>query len=381
VGQWASGQVESGKWKVESRKWKVESGKWRVEKVERYKEMMKLKDKKKLVVRTLWIVGLLMIAGAFIFAVDGTNPKDPPRELVDSLPDFRDNYMIFAPEVPENASFAGETVPLDISYVWEAFDRELLAFTYRHSTTLRMFKLAHRYFPVIEPILKKNGIPDDFKYLAIAESNLQNVTSPAGAEGVWQFLQATGRKYGLEVNTSIDERYNLKKSTEAACKYLQDAYDEFGNWTLAAAAYNRGMNGLENALNKQRVNNYYDLYLNSETARYVFRILAAKEIFEHPTKYGFYLRESDFYPPIETFTIVVDTTIEDLPSFAKKRGITYRIIREFNPWIHSYSLPNKSRRTYILTLPKKGALQEAAKRQAASGEDQIFGDTKNFNDL
>ncbi|NQV03480.1 MAG: lytic transglycosylase domain-containing protein [Bacteroidia bacterium] len=318
---------------------------------------------------------ILAVAGIFIFAI--SDKKDAGRDYRGA---FQRHYKIFTPELPEKVDFAGEKVPLNDLLVRESLDREILAFTFMHSTTQQMFKRAHRYFPVIEPILKKNNIPDDFKFLAIAESNLGNATSPAGAEGVWQFLTSTGREYGLEVNSQIDERYNLIKATEAACKYLLAAHDSFGYWTLAAASYNRGFNGLDRAVENQLVSNYYDLYLNEETARYIYRILAAKEIFEHPTKYGFYLKESDFYPPIKTYTIRVDTTIEDLPAFAKKRGLTYRIIREFNPWIHGYSLPNKSRRTYILTLPEKDALSVSS-YSSRKTSDTFFNDTLKINEI
>ncbi|MBE0647327.1 MAG: lytic transglycosylase domain-containing protein [Bacteroidales bacterium] len=315
------------------------------------------------------------IAGVFIFGI--ADKQDPERDYRGA---FRRNYMIFTPELPEKVDFAGEKVPLNDLIVRESFDREILAFTFMHSTTQQMFKRAHRYFPVIEPILKKYKVPDDFKFLAIAESNLGDVTSPAGAEGVWQFLISTGRKYGLEVNNEIDERYNLIKATVAACQYLLEAHDSFGDWTLAAASYNRGINGLDRALKGQKVNSYYDLYLNEETARYIFRILAAKEVYENPTKYGFFLKESDFYPEIKTYTIVVDTTITDLPAFAKSRGITYRIIREFNPWIHGYSLPNKSRKTYILTLPEKDALSVTSYTGRKTSE-TFFHDTLKINEI
>jgi len=331
---------------------------------------------KKYLKYSLYLIGIVAIAVAFIFAI--SDKQDPDRDYRGA---FQRHYKIFTPEIPKSAEFAGEKAPLDIYFIRESLDREITAFTFMHSTTQHMFKRAHRYFPVIEPILKKYHIPDDFKYLAIAESNLRNVTSPAGAEGVWQFMQSTARSYGLEVNTKIDERYNLKKATEAACKYLLEAYDSFGNWTLAAASYNRGMNGMNRAVKNQRVSNYYDLYLNEETARYIYRILAAKEIYTNPTKYGFYLRESDFYPPIETYTIIVDTTIEDLPGFALDRGLTYKIIREFNPWIHNYSLPNKSRRSYVLTLPKKGALTVKQKKGRLKERETIFHDTLLINEI
>ncbi|MFH1296624.1 MAG: lytic transglycosylase domain-containing protein [Bacteroidota bacterium] len=330
---------------------------------------------KKYIALLVPIVVAVGLSGVFIFAIG--DKQDPEREYRGA---FQRHYKIFTPELPEKAEFAGERVPLEELLVRESLDREILAFTFMHSTTQQMFKRAHRYFPMIEPILKKNNIPGDFKFLAIVESNLGNAISPAGAEGMWQFLPSTGRKYGLEVNSEIDERYNLIKATEAACKYLQEAHDSFGNWTLAAAAYNRGFNGMERALENQKVSNFYELYLNEETARYIYRILAAKEIYANPSRYGFYLRESDFYPPIKTYTMVVDTTIKDLPVFAREMGITYRIIREFNPWIHGYSLPNKSRRIYILTLPEKNALSVSSYSEREASE-TFFHDTLKIDQI
>jgi len=324
----------------------------------------------------LLIVLVLSVAGMFIFAI--TDRKDSEQEYRNA---FARHYRIFSPELPVRLDFAGESVPLQIFYVRESLDREILVGTFMHSYTQQMFKRANRYFPVIEPILKKMRIPDDFKYLAIAESNLGNVTSPAGAEGVWQFLPATGRKYGLEVNADIDERYNLEKATFAACNYLQEAYDTFENWTLAAAAYNRGIDGLMKTLKSQQVNNYYDLFFSEETARYIFRILAAKEIYTHPVQYGFYLKSSDFYPVIPTDTITVDTTINDLPRFALQLGINYRMLREFNPWIQSYRLPDKSGKIYRFILPKKEFIDITRNPKKTDEVETYFHDTLKINQL
>lgn len=330
---------------------------------------------KKKLIFVLSSVAIVVMTGVLIFAIG--DDMDPERDYRGA---FYRHYKIFTPELPGKADFAGEKVSLDNILVRESFDREILAFTFMHSTTQQMFKRAHRFFPVIEPILKQYKIPDDFKFLAIAESNLGNATSPAGAEGVWQFLAATGRKYGLEVNSEIDERYNLVKATEAACKYLLEAHDSFGEWTLAAASYNRGIGGIGQVLKSQKVTSYYDLFLNEETARYIFRILAAKEIYENPTKYGFYLKETDFYPSIGTYTVTVDSTIVSLPDFAKTKGLTYRVIREFNPWIQGYSLPNKSRRKYILTLPEKDALSVSTYSERKTSE-TFFHDTLKINEI
>jgi membrane-bound lytic murein transglycosylase D len=295
--------------------------------------------------------GMLMgfLSLLFIFAmVETRNPDRDYREL------FGRSTRILVPEVPAKATFCGEEVPLSLYYVHEAFERELMAGTFMHSSTVMMFKRSYRWFPVIEPILKKNGIPDDFKFLAVAESNLANVISPSGAEGFWQFLKPTGQQYGLEINDNIDERYNLEKATESACRYLKESYTQFGSWSLVAASFNRGQEGIEKALEKQQVKSYFDLYLNDETSRYLFRIIAIKEIYNHPVRYGFFLRERNLYSQVPTRLVVIDTAIHNLPSFALKMKINYRILRELNPWIQSYTLPNKSRKIYTFLFPKEG---------------------------
>ena len=259
--------------------------------------------------------------------------------------------------IPEKLNFADESVPLEVFYVKESLDRELLVNTYWHSSSLMLFKRANRWFPVIEPILKKNGIPDDFKYLALIESGLQNVSSPAGAKGFWQFLKNTGREYGLEVNSGIDERLNVEKSTEAACQYLNNSYERYADWTLVASAFNAGNRRITQALEKQKVDSYYDLLLNDETSRYLFRILAIKTIFNDPETYGFQLTDQDLYPPIPTQTVTVKKTIKDLVGFAQDHNITYKTLKYFNPWILKDYLPNRSRRTYIIKIPEEGKLE------------------------
>lgn len=264
---------------------------------------------------------------------------------------FNDNYKIFSLPLPNSLAFSGERVPMELLDVREKFDRELLVNTYWQSQTLLFHKRCNKYFPIIEPILKKYGIPNEFKYLAVIESGLDNVVSPAGAAGFWQLLKNTGIEYGLEVNDEVDERYHLEKATEAACKYLRDAHKIFGSWTLAAASYNMGMNGLQKQLKRQKVNNYYDLLLNSETARYVFRILAVKEILNNSSKYGFVLRKQDLYQPASTKTLKVDTSIQNLADFAKQYGANYKILKYLNPWLRDTTLPNKSKKTYFIHLP------------------------------
>jgi membrane-bound lytic murein transglycosylase D len=265
---------------------------------------------------------------------------------------FNDKYNVFALNLPADIYFCGEKVPMEDLEVRERFDRELHINTYWQSQTILLIKRANRYFPIIRPILKKNGIPEDFKYLPLVESGFIDMVSPAGAEGPWQFMTATARVYNLEVSETVDERYNIAKATEAACDLLKDAYKQFGNWTLVAASYNVGHNGLQRAMNKQGVSSYYDLDLNNETSRYIFRLLAIKEIMEHPKRYGFRYKKYHLYQPFAYTTLKVDTTIHDLVSFAKKQGITYKTLKEYNPWLKSDKLMNSSRRVYSLRIPK-----------------------------
>ena len=288
---------------------------------------------------------------------------------------FPKYYRIYAPEMPDKMDFAGEKVPLDLFYVRESLDREIMANTFMHSSTILMFKRACRWFPLIEPILKKNNIPDDFKFLSLAESNLANVVSPSGAEGFWQFLKPTGLNYGLEITEEVDERYNLEKSTEAACRYFQEAFLKYKNWTLVAASFNRGLDGIDRATDKQHIMDYYNIFLVDETARYVYRILAMKQIYNNPTKYGFYLRQSDFYPPLPTYTVEIDSSINDLPAFAQKMKINYRILKEFNPWLRRYTLTNKTAKKYILTFPKEEALNWELLRKSLPSSKTFFNDT------
>jgi hypothetical protein len=260
-------------------------------------------------------------------------------------------YAAKSPEIPARLDFAGENVPLDLFDVKESFDREMITNSYYHSSTIQIIKRAYRYFPYIDSVLKANNIPQDFKYLCVIESSLKNATSPAGAKGFWQFMRSTGREHGMEINSYVDERYNLEKSTEAACEYLQEAYDIFGSWTLAAASYNMGKSGLKRRMREQEVDNYYDLYLNSETARYVYRILAMKTIMPEHEKYGFHVDDKDKYAPHNTRTVIVDTTINDLVEFAFSQGINYKVLKEFNPWLTNTYLTNQSGKEYKIRIP------------------------------
>ena len=238
--------------------------------------------------------------------------------------------------------------------ILEKMDRELLVNTYWQSNGLLMFKRANKYFPIIEPILAKYGIPNDFKYLAVIESGLQNVTSPAGARGFWQIMKSTGRENGLEINANVDERYNLELATEVACKYLLTAKERFGSWTLAAASYNAGMAGVSKRLNSQGVETYYDLLLGEETGRYIFRIIAIKEILKHPDQYGFNFRHKDLYNTIPTYKVEVDSVVTDFVKFAEGFGINYKILKLHNPWLREPHLNNKTNKKYLIEIPKPG---------------------------
>lgn len=256
------------------------------------------------------------------------------------------------PLVPQKVTFCGKTIDLTRFDRHERMDRELLAFTYMHSTSIQMIKKANRYFPVVEPILKANGIPDDFKYLMVIESNLNpTARSVAGAAGLWQFMQTTGREYGLEVNKNIDERYHVEKATVAACKYLKDAYEKYQDWVAVAASYNAGQARISNQLEKQQVSDMLDLYLVEETARYVYRIIAAKIMLANPSAFGFRLRATDLYMPIPYKNITVTKGIANLSEWAKQQGTTYGMLKILNPWLRDTFLQNVSQRTYVLKIP------------------------------
>lgn len=267
-----------------------------------------------------------------------------------------DVYKIKAPKVPTNIQFAGERIPMENFDVYERVDRELLVNMYWHSATILAFKRANRWFSVIEPILKKNNIPDDFKYMAVIESNLSNVVSPAGATGFWQLMEAAAKQYGLEVTKEVDERYHVEKSTEAACRYLRNSYAQFGSWITAAASYNMGLAGVDRQLGRQQAGNYFNLVLNEETSRFVARIIAVKQIFENPQRYGFYLDDDDLYPPLKTTEETVSGSIDNLADFARSYGINYKILKMYNPWLRDNVLKNPGGKTYTIKLPEKGSI-------------------------
>ena len=262
-----------------------------------------------------------------------------------------ENYRIHALHVPDLVVFAGEEMHLDEPDLKERMDKELLVNTYWQSNTLLMMKRAHQFFPIIERILKEEGVPEDFKYLALIESGLENLRSPAGAKGFWQIMRATGKEYGLEVNANVDERYHIELATRVACRYLKKAKAKLGSWTLAAASYNRGISGIRRVLEKQQVSAYKDLLLGTETKRYVFRILAVKAILEAPEQYGFVLPEAQKYPTFVYRTVMVDTAITNIADFAQKMGVNYKTMKRFNPWLLENHLNNKSRKRYHIALP------------------------------
>lgn len=291
------------------------------------------------------ITGITILALLLMNVISTSNIK--------TIKNVSDSYEIKAVKIPVYLELAGERVPTERFDIKERMDRELLVNTYWQSNGLLMIKRAHKYFPLIEPLLKKHGLPDDFKYLAVAESGLQNNYSSAGAAGFWHFLKSTGREYGLEINKNVDERYHLEKATKVAADYLKKSKERFGSWTLAAAAYNAGNARISKSLETQQVSDFYDLLLNSETSRYVFRIVALKEVISHPEKYGFILDKDDVYSLPKTRTVKVDTAITNIASFAKNFGTNYKELKLHNAWLRQNKLNNKSKKLYEIKIPKK----------------------------
>ena len=298
------------------------------------------------------LLAVIIISGVLINAVQQNDPefKATSKPTIETK-STSDSYTIKAIKIPTNLTFAGERVPLEKHDIKERIDRELLVNTYWQSNALLWIKRTHKYFPIIEPILKEKGVPNDFKYLAVIESNLRNVTSPAGAKGFWQLLKAAAKENGLEVNDNVDERYHLEKATRAACDYLLKSKKKFGSWTLAAAAYHDGNGGLNGKLTVQQVTSYYDVLAGENTQRYVPRIVAAKEILTQPEKYGFHFDKEDLYTLPTSYPVKVDTAITNIASFAKKYNTNYKELKIHNPWLRENKLNNKSRKTYYIKIP------------------------------
>ena len=299
-------------------------------------------------IKNIFISLFVLLVSTFIFFAFSSKPTI----INEYSPE--NGYNIYDIDIPDMLDFSGESMPIHIPDIRERIDRELLVNTYWQSNGLLLFKRAQRYFPIIEPILESYGIPDDFKYLALIESGLQNVTSPAGAKGFWQIMKPTGKEYGLEINSNVDERNNLELATVVACKYLLKSKAKFGNWTLAAASYNAGVAGISSKLERQKVTSYYDLLLGQETGRYMFRIVALKEIITNPKKYGFNFSQKHLYSTIPTYKVEVDTAVTDFVKFALKFDLNYKQLKIHNPWLREGFLNNKSNKVYYLEIPKKG---------------------------
>ena len=257
-------------------------------------------------------------------------------------------------KLPENVNFAGEKMPLSNFDTRESLDREILTSAYRHSSTIMIIKRANRYLPVIEKILKENDIPDDFKYLVAAESEYSNIISPAGATGFWQIMPETGKEAGMEINIVVDERYHIEKSTQFACSFFKKSYEKYGSWTLAAASYNGGRAALDEQISIQKENNYYDLLLAEETARYIFRAVAYKLVISDPQRYGFNMDKSDLYPELNYYEVKVDTAISDFSVFAKSYGTNYKMLKFLNPWLRKPFLTPKPNKEYLIKIPSEG---------------------------
>jgi hypothetical protein len=263
-------------------------------------------------------------------------------------------YNIKSFKLPDEVTFAGERMPLDNFDTRESLEREILTSAYRHSSTILIIKRANRYLPMIEKILKKNNVPDDFKYLVAAESEYSNMVSPAGATGFWQIMPETGKEEGLEINNVVDERYDVEKSTQFACDYFMKSYEKFGNWTLAAASYDGGRAAVDEQIDIQHQHNYYDLLLSDETSRYIFRAVAYKLIISDPENYGFKIEKSDLYPELKYKELKIDSAIIDFSAFAQKFGTNYKMLKLLNPWLRKPFLTPKPNKEYLIKIPSEG---------------------------
>lgn len=294
---------------------------------------------------------IIFAVPCIFFVTQGSGGENKSRKDTSSI--FSGN--ISRPyKLPDSVNFAGERMPLENFDTRESLERELLLTAYRHGSTIMIIKKATRYFPVIEKILKEYNIPDDFKYLAVAESELSNMISPAGATGFWQIMSETGKEEGMEINTEIDERYHVEKSTKFACEYFLRSYAKYGNWTLAAASYNGGRNGIDDQIEIQHEKNYYDLLLNEETARYIFRVVAYKLIVADPAAYDFEIDKKELYPEVRFNEVKIDTAVTDFSDFARKFGTNYKLLKLLNPWLRKPYLTNRPGKTYLIKIPVEG---------------------------
>ncbi|MBL7684143.1 MAG: lytic transglycosylase domain-containing protein [Flavipsychrobacter sp.] len=294
-------------------------------------------------------IGLSVGVGAFFMQSFRETGKD--EGTVQVKEDGKLQYKWYQPEIPKTLSFAHERVPIERWEVRERLEREMIINYYMHGTTLYITKLTTRFFPMIEQKLKANGVPDDFKYLCVAESALQNQVSAVGASGFWQFMKDTGPRYGLEINNEVDERYHPAKATDAACAYLKEAYGKFYSWTAAAASYNCGMGGYTKQIEYQKKSNYYDLAFPEETNRYIFRILALKVILSNAKAHGYIINGQEAFKPIKTRTVTVDTSIKDLAQFALDNGSSYKMLKLLNPWLRAHTLTVKPGKVYEIEFP------------------------------
>jgi len=307
------------------------------------------KPGRKTVVTTFTVIGAFII---LLSIIQGFRAFNSSGERRDSMP--VNSYSIQSFKLPDTVTFAGEKMPLDNFDTRESLEREILTSAYRHSSTILIIKRANRYLPIIEKILAKNNIPDDFKYLVAAESEYSNMISPAGATGFWQIMPETGREEGMEINIVVDERYNIERSTQFACEYFRRSYEKYGNWTLTAASYNGGRAGIDEQIEIQHQNNYYDLLLSEETARYIFRAVAYKLVISDPENFGLNIFKDDLYPELNCYEVKVDSAITNISNFAEKFGTNYKILKFLNPWLRKPYLTPKPNKQYIIKIPTEG---------------------------
>lgn len=313
--------------------------------------------------KLIFLLGSLIVAFTVMTVYKKVHAKDKDEKLTcaeeliitDSINADINVHGAKVIHAPKTLTFAGENVPLNYFDVTESLERELTQITYSHHSTILTIRLSGRYFGIMDSLLKAQGVPEDFKYLCVAESNLQNLVSPAKAAGYWQFLSETGKQYGLEINDEVDERYCIEKSTIAACKYLKEAYKKYKSWTLAAASYNTGMKNIDRAVETQQTNDYYNMMLNMETSRYLFRILAYKIILKNPELYGFYITENDKFKPFNFHKITINSSIENIADFAEKNGTNYKLIKILNPWLRRHILSNKGKKQYKIKIPSQNS--------------------------